>query len=192
MKKNNSNQLEIKIVENEDEKLKAFLVRGIVYIEEQDCPYEEEFDLNDFSSTLIVGVIGSEPVLTARIRYFDNFAKLERVAIRKKYRQRGYAHRLIKFMIDCCRRKGYSKLYMHAQIRLKNFYEEYNFHQIGEEFSFSDYEYIEMVCLFKNAYNPEMYMTEQPLLLDRSDGHPYEKNELEKSADRADNRYIAV
>lgn len=69
MNKNQSKKLVIKIVENEEERLKAFLIRGIVYMHEQECPYEEEFDLNDFTATQIIGLIDNEPILTARIRY---------------------------------------------------------------------------------------------------------------------------
>ena len=37
-------------------------------MEEQDCPYDEEFDLNDYTSTHIIGLNGTEPILTARNR----------------------------------------------------------------------------------------------------------------------------
>jgi predicted GNAT family N-acyltransferase len=165
-----NNDLVIKIVETEEEKLKAFIVRGIVYMEEQNCPFMEEFDSNDFSATQIVGLIGEEPVLTARIRYFRDFAKLERIAIRKKYRNNGYGHKLIKFMITFCLRKGYRKLYMHAQVGLKRFYEKYSFKQIGKSFNFSNYDYIEMLGEFDKRADPSLYMECNPLKLNQPEG----------------------
>ncbi|WP_196606826.1 GNAT family N-acetyltransferase [Pectinatus frisingensis] len=187
-----SDKLIIKIVETEEERLKAFLVRGIVYLEEQKCPYNEEFDLNDFTATQIIGLIDNEPILTARIRYFSNFAKLERVAIRKPYRKQGYAHKLIKYMIEFCLKKGYTKLYMHAQIRLKHFDEKYSFHQIGTPFYFSGYDYIEMVGNFKKNYNPEKYIKIAPLHLDRSEGNFDKANALELSAKNKPGNIIAI
>ena len=142
---NNFNQkLVIKVVESEEERLKAMLVRAIVYMHEQRCPYDEEFDLNDYSATQVVGQIDGEPVLTARIRYFDGFAKLERLAIRGEYRGRGYAHELLDFMLGLCRRKGFSHFYLHAQQRLQSFYEGYGFRVVGTDFGFSEHEYLEM------------------------------------------------
>ncbi|KAF1042876.1 MAG: Acetyltransferase [Herbaspirillum frisingense] len=85
-----TDDLTIKVVEDETERLKAMLVRGIVYMHEQQCPFHEEFDLNDHTATQIIGLTDAgEPVLTARVRYFNGFAKIERLSIRSEYRGKG-------------------------------------------------------------------------------------------------------
>lgn len=149
--------LNIKIVESEEERLKAMVVRAIVYMHEQQCPFIEEFDLNDHAATQIIGLENDEPVLTARIRYFNGFAKLERLAIRSEYRGRGYGHLLLSFVLKICRQKGFLKYYLHAQARLREFYEGYGFRAVGGQFSFSDHGYIEMVM-------DESSQVSQPLL----------------------------
>jgi len=137
-------QLDIRIVKNEQDLAKAFAVRAIVYMHEQRCPYDEEFDLNDFTATQIVGTLNGDPILTARIRYFSGFAKLERLAIRPEHRGKGFGHSLLQFMLNICEQKGYREFYLHAQKRLKPFYERYGFKTIGDSFSFSDHDYLEM------------------------------------------------
>jgi predicted GNAT family N-acyltransferase len=163
------NKIVIKVVENMEELLKAYVVRAIVYMHEQDCPYSEEFDLNDFTSTQIIGMIDGEPVLTARIRYFGDFAKLERLAVRGKFRGEGFGHDLLRFMMDLCQRKGYTRLYLHAQERLTPFYKSYGFKPVGRKFGFSDHEYVEMLLNVSCKSNSDTLKFD-PLVLNRPEG----------------------
>lgn len=140
----NNTSLKIKIVQNDNERLKAMTIRTLVYIAEQNCPYDEEFDLNDHTATQILGTIGSEPILTARIRYFGNFAKLERLAVRKEYRGMGFGQKLLDFMISFCVTKGFNQIYLHAQKGKEGFYLKNNFKIKNNSFHFSGYDYTEM------------------------------------------------
>ncbi len=135
---------DIKIVESLEELMQVVAVRAIVYMHGQDCPYDEEFDRNDFTSTQIIGYVDGEPALCGRIRYFGDFAKLERLAVREEYRGKGHGHELLRFMLEVCRRKGFRRILLHAQRRLEPFYREYGFVPTGKRFSFSKYEYVEM------------------------------------------------
>jgi len=65
---------------------KVFSVRSATFQAEQACPYEEEFDGNDFCATQLLAYVGDDPAACIRIRYFGDFAKLERLAIRREYR----------------------------------------------------------------------------------------------------------
>lgn len=160
--------LNIKIVESEEERLKAMVVRAIVYMHEQQCPFVEEFDLNDHAATQIIGLEDGEPVLTARIRYFNGFAKLERLAIRSEYRGRGYGHLLLSFILKICRQKGFLKFYLHAQARLQQFYEGYGFRTVGGQFSFSDHGYIEMIMdEGSHVTQPSLKIGRNPMFLNR-------------------------
>lgn len=176
-----SKALTIKIVENEDERLKAMLVRAIVYMHEQQCPFSEEFDLNDHTSTQIIGLDqDGEPILTARIRYFNQLAKIERLAIRSEYRGRGYAHRLLDFMLNLCRQKGFSNFYLHAQARLQYFYEGYGFRPVGGDFAFSDHDYIEMVLDERvKPAQPSQQIGQWPMFLNRPENNLEQAGPLE-------------
>jgi predicted GNAT family N-acyltransferase len=176
--------LELKIVASSEELQQALAVRTIVYVAEQKCPYHEEFDGNDFAATQVLGLVDGEPAVTARIRYFGDFAKLERLAIRREYRGRGYGHELIRFLVDFCRRKGYGCIYLHAQRRLVRFYEKYGFKPYREEFCFSDHGYVEMVAQLSPARD-SLSLTAGPMVLIRPEGCWDEEGVLDRSTQRA-------
>ncbi len=72
----------VEVVRSMDEMTRVIAIRGAVYMGEQRCPFEEEFDGNDFSATHLICHKDGEPVGCMRIRYFAGFAKLERLAVR--------------------------------------------------------------------------------------------------------------
>ena len=82
-------------------------IRSAVYMSEQECPYDEEFDGNDFSATHLIGYVGNEPAGCLRVRYFADFAKIERLAVRKEFRKTRLAFQIVRAGIELCRAKGY-------------------------------------------------------------------------------------
>ena len=125
----------------EDILMRIVSVRSAVYIGEQECPYLEEFEGNDFCSTHLLGYVGNEPAGCIRIRYFADFAKIERLAVRKEFRKTRLSFHLVRAAIDLCRVKGYQRLYGHAQKRLVNFWSRFGFELFegGQELVFSDF-----------------------------------------------------
>lgn len=184
--------VKIKIAENLDELIKIFIVRGIVYVDEQNCPYEEEFDLNDYTSTQILGEIGKEPILSARIRYFGPVAKIERIAIRKEYRGKGYARDLIEFIIKFCETKGYQTIYLHAQERLEKLYYQYGFRKKGELFSFSNYEYIEMIRYNLEAGKDSNNLLKNVIKINRPENSPSKEGPLERKGEKMDRKILVL
>ena len=136
------NKVEIRIVQSQEDLMKAFIVRGIVYMHEQGCPYNEEFDLNDFTATQVIGLVDGEPAMTARIRYFADFAKLERLAIREEYRGTGLGHEIFGFILKHCLEKNYKKVCLNTKKRLISFYEKYGFKVSNEEFEYNEKKYL--------------------------------------------------
>jgi predicted GNAT family N-acyltransferase len=138
----------ITVAHNIEDLMRVMTVRAAVYIGEQECPYREEYDGNDFASTHLLGYVGDEPAGCLRIRFFAEFAKLERLAVRKEFRSTRLSARLVKAGIELCRNKGYRRLYGHSQKRLVNFWSRHGFRPLenAAEFVFSDFEYVEMVA----------------------------------------------
>ncbi len=129
-----SGEIRFSIAETADEKLKAFVVRGIVFCGEQQVPYSIEWDEHETSALHVLGQVGDEPVAAGRIRFLDGYAKLERIAVRAECRGRGYGHGLTDFMIQTAKEKGFSRCKMHAQVHLKDFYVEHGFEAQGDIF----------------------------------------------------------
>jgi predicted GNAT family N-acyltransferase len=176
-------RLRLKVVSNLDELHQAFGLRRVVYIGEQSCPIDEEFDGNDFAATQIIGHIDGEPVATARIRWFASFAKLERLAIRREWRGLGYGHELLQFLIWLARAKGFCRLYLHAQARLEPFYAQYGFERRRGEFAFSDHHYVEMVAAMAPS-ETRLSLDAGPMVLNRPEGAWNEEGVLERSIER--------
>src|SRR3984893_2314890 len=136
--------------------MRAAVIRGAVFIGEQKCPYDEEFDGNDFTATHLIGYVGSEPAGCLRIRYFSDFAKLERLVVRKEFRSSGLARQLVSAGVEFCRTKGYTRMCTYAQKRLVKFWGKCGFSISGSarELVFSDFDYVEMMCDVKRAAKP--------------------------------------
>ena len=76
----------IVIATSNEHLMDAYAVRSICFMEEKGIPARSVFDGNDFQSTHIVVYYGNEPIGTSRVRWFNNFVKIERTAFRKAYR----------------------------------------------------------------------------------------------------------
>ncbi|MBU0713359.1 GNAT family N-acetyltransferase [bacterium] len=127
-----------KTVATLDDLIKVFIVRGIVFIDEQKVPYDIEMDEYEYSSLHVLGEIDGEPVAAGRLRFINEWAKLERIAVRKEYRNRGYGHDIVEFMLAVAREKSYHKFKMHAQAHLRDYYARHGFKTQGGKFKEAD------------------------------------------------------
>jgi predicted GNAT family N-acyltransferase len=112
------------------DRLAAFAVRSIVFIDEQECPFDEEFDEQDNPDSTAIHIVGyakDEPVGAARIRCLPDVAKLERLSIRKAWRGGGVGHELAAFMLKVASDAGYQRYKLNAQAHLIGFYKKHGF-----------------------------------------------------------------
>lgn len=172
-----------KIVRNSEERLQAYAIRAIVYLGEQQCPWDEEFDGNDDAATQVLGLSGGEPFATARIRWFAGFAKLERLAIRQSFRGRGHGHDLLAYLLAICAEKGFAKAYLHAQARLEPFYARHGFERRGAAFVFSDHHYVEMAASIAPD-SGAVTLADGPMVLNRPEGEWGRPGVLDRSVQR--------
>jgi predicted GNAT family N-acyltransferase len=178
-------QLSIEVVRTVEDFMRMVSIRSAIYIGEQECPYEEEFDGNDMSATHLIGYAGREPVGCIRIRYFADFAKIERLAVRKEYRSTRLSFQLVHAAIELCQMKGYRRLYGHAQKRLVNFWSRFGFHLFegGQELVFSDFDYVEMVAEIE-PHPDAVRIGVDPYKVIRPEGRWHRPGILESSAGR--------
>jgi len=116
------------------DRLKAHIVRGIVFVEGQHCPYDEEIDQHEDEALHILGELDGEPVAAARIRFLGDWAKLERIAVREAFRGRNIGSELVEYMLALAAERGYRKFKMHAQAYLSDYYTRFGFVRQGEMF----------------------------------------------------------
>jgi predicted GNAT family N-acyltransferase len=178
-------QISVRVARGIDDFLRAAVIRGAVFIGEQKCPYDEEFDGNDFTATHLIGFVGTEPAGCLRIRYFSDFAKLERLVVRKEFRGSGLARRLVDAGAEFCRAKGYTRMCTYAQKRLAGFWGRCGFTMSdpARELVFSDFDYVEMTFAAARAAAP-VSMETDPYVVIRPEGSWQEPGILERSAVR--------
>ncbi|MCC8019873.1 MAG: GNAT family N-acetyltransferase [Rikenellaceae bacterium] len=124
-----------KIVSSPEELLKAYCIRSIVFVEEQECPYREEFDRLDLTATHFLALDGDEPVATARVRVVPGAVKFERLAVRKQYRGGGAGRDFFGYVLSYMESLGPGKIILHAQAHLTGFYESFGFVRKGDLFT---------------------------------------------------------
>jgi predicted GNAT family N-acyltransferase len=165
--------------------MRAVAIRGAVYIGEQECPYEEEFDGNDFSATHLIGYVGDEPAGCMRIRYFADFAKVERLVVRKEFRSSGLARRIVEDSVGLCESKGYERVYVYAQKRLVRFWSKCGFAlpPNARELVFSDFDYVEMIHASPRRRDAISEQT-SPYVIIRPEGDWQSPGILERSQSR--------
>jgi predicted GNAT family N-acyltransferase len=168
------------------ELMQAATVRSAVYVGDEKCPFAEEFDGNDFSATHILGRVGNEPAGCLRIRYFANFAKLERLAVRREFRGLGLAREILSYGTALCRIKGYELVCAHVRTDKIDFWSAFGFERTEGKrpFVFSDYEYIEMTSRLSPFSSP-ITLGIDPHILLRPEGAWHNTGILETSASRS-------
>ena len=176
--------LKVVPVATADEFEKAMAIRH-VFLSEQNCPFEEEFDGNDRTGTVFLGFVDGEPAATVRVRYFAGFFKLERLAVLPRFRRTRIAWEIVQVAVDFCRRKGYTRGFGHAQKRFEKFWNKFGFKRTERNLTlnFSDHEYIEMYGDL-DPHERALTMESDPYLMIRPEGRWDEPGILERSANR--------
>jgi predicted GNAT family N-acyltransferase len=180
--------LKTMLVATPDQMTKVIAIRSAVFLTEQSCPYEEEFDGNDYAGAHILGTVNGEPAAVMRIRYFADFVKLERLAVLPRYRRTLIARDVVEHGIEIARRKGYKKMYGQAQTRLVSFWKRFGFEPMtakkgSDALVFSDHAYVEIAGEIKPDPAP-LTMESDPLVLIRPEGDWDRPGVLDRSAKR--------
>ena len=123
---------EVKKVTKQTDLDKVFAVRREVFVVEQNCPPELEWEFED-ESTHFLATIDGEPAGACRWRKTDKGYKLERFAVLKKFRGHGIGQALVQTVLDNLPADA-TYVYMHAQTQAVSLYERFNFEKTGPEF----------------------------------------------------------
>ena len=125
----------LKVAVTDEDVLKVMVVRGIVFLEEQQVDWAGEFDTYDREAIHVLGEVAGEPVASGRLRLLPGqVGKLERIAVRPRWRHRGLARRLTRYLMDLARQRGATRLVLHAQAYLEDFYGAFGFRREGPVF----------------------------------------------------------
>lgn len=126
--------MKIKVVETPEEKNQAFQIRTTVFVDEQKVSMEEEIDEFEDVAIHFIGYKNKIPIAASRLRWVDDYGKLERICILKEFRGKSYGSDLIKRMETEVFKKGYKKAKLNAQTRAVEFYKRLGYIVVSEEF----------------------------------------------------------
>jgi len=136
--------LEIRLIQSDIEYKDVLEVRNAVFIKEQNIPQTIEYDGLDKESFHVLVKLDEISIGCARIRSIDGKIKLERIAILKDFRNKGYGKRLMQYLVSYCEGKKSTEIIIHAQYYLREFYEKLGFKPRGEIFLEAGIKHIEM------------------------------------------------
>lgn len=136
------NMIVVKPVETKEELDKVHFIRKEVFVKEQNCAEDIEWEFEEESKHFIAYVDGA-PAGCARWRTTSKGIKLERFAVLKEFRSKNVGSEVLMAVLNDVPKDG-RKIYLHAQLTAKVFYLKHNFKPEGEHFWEADIEHVKM------------------------------------------------
>lgn len=137
------NKVEVKKVTNPEDLEIVFAIRRKVFVEEQNCPPELEWEFED-ESTHFMGTVNSLPAGAARWRKTEKGYKLERFAVLKEFRGYGMGKALVQAVLNNLPGDAHY-IYLNAQLAAMGLYEKFGFVKEGPQFEEAGIQHFKMV-----------------------------------------------
>jgi predicted GNAT family N-acyltransferase len=135
--------IEVKKVIAQEELEKVFAIRKEVFVVEQNCPPELEWENEDVSYHFLA-LLNAEPAGACRWRKTDKGYKLERFAVLQSCRGKGVAQAMLKTVLEDLPQDA-DYVYLHAQITAMGLYQKFNFEAVGDIFEEAGIQHYKMV-----------------------------------------------
>jgi predicted GNAT family N-acyltransferase len=134
-----------KLVMGDVELREAFEVRREVFVREQGISEDLVFDEHDKEALHMVVKDGERVIGSARVQFWaDNQAKLERMAVLKRYRRKGIGKEMLLFLDAVLKDKQVQHVIIHAQLEVVPFYKLCGFDEFGLPFREAGIKHIKM------------------------------------------------
>ena len=119
-----------------DEEIQQCLdIRFTVFVEGQHVPIHEELDGKDTASDHYLLFYSGYPSGVARVRYLEDYAKIERVAILDEYQGRGFGREIMRLILSDLQQQTLIKqVKLSSQTYAIPFYEKLGFVVYGDEY----------------------------------------------------------
>ena len=122
---------------------KVFAIRRKVFVEEQECPPELEWEFEEESNHFLA-TVDNVPGGACRWRRTEKGYKLERFAVLKEFRGKGVGQQLVRAVLSDLP-VGADYVYLHAQLSAVGLYERFGFKKTGGQFEEAGIQHYKMV-----------------------------------------------
>ena len=130
-----SARLEVIAIESPADMQRAYAIRRRVFIEEQRVPEEIEMDADDARAFHALATRDGAAIGCGRMVEHDaREVKIGRMAVLPEYRNTGVGARILRFLIDRARSRGFRRAILHAQLAAEGFYLKQGFTAVGGVF----------------------------------------------------------
>lgn len=130
-------------IKNKEELEKAFAIRKKVFVEEQNCPPELEWE-NEDESIHFLAELNGVPCGACRWRKTDNGYKLERFAVLKEFRGKRIGQALMAAVLADLPADAHY-IYLNAQLHALPLYARFGFIAEGAQFEEAGIQHFKMV-----------------------------------------------
>ena len=137
-------------IANEEEMPIVFDIRKNVFVQEQHVPIEIELDEFEDDSIHFICYHEKQAVGASRLRFMEDFGKLERICVLKEYRGKSLGKQLISQMESEIHRQGYTKSKLNAQTHAISFYEGLGYKVVSDEFMDAGIPHVTMIKSITN------------------------------------------
>src|SRR5699024_1007653 len=126
----------VTVVNNRIDKKHVLDIRRSVFVNEQKVTINEEIDAYDESETVIhlLGKHENTPVAASRIRFVDDYAKLERIAVLKNFRGKNFGADMVISMEKVILTQNCNHAVLNAQVYAEVFYKKLGYTKISDVF----------------------------------------------------------
>lgn len=136
-------EIKVRQVSKTDDLEKVFAIRRQVFVIEQNCPPELEWEFED-ESTHFLATVNDVPAGAARWRKTDKGYKLERFAVLEEFRGLGIGRELVEAVLAGLPADA-NYIYLHAQTQAMGLYQKSGFEPTGPEFEEAGIKHYKMV-----------------------------------------------
>ena len=137
---------EIRLARDERDRAAVFVIRGAVFVSEQQVPVEEEWDERDTAADHFLALADGVPLGTVRlVDQGDGMGLLGRLAVLPKGRGGGTGAALVRAVEERARERGFDRVELHAQTHALGFYARLGYTAHGDEFLDAGIPHLHMV-----------------------------------------------
>jgi predicted GNAT family N-acyltransferase len=135
--------IQVKKISADQDLQKAFAIRRTVFVGEQNCPPELEYE-NEDVSTHFLATVNDVPAGACRWRKTDAGYKLERFAVLKEFRGKRIGQAMVTAVLaDLPADAPY--IYLNAQLDARSLYARFGFVAEGDQFEEAGIQHFKMV-----------------------------------------------